>query len=267
MLMVARTLRRMAAVTSCAVVAGLATTCGNDATKPQLPGAAARLAFLDPPGGVAAWDTIAPAVRVGVLDRFGNVTDTPVTVTLTIAGATGALGAALVGASSRLAVDGIATFPDLGVDRGAAGYRLIASAAGLIEATSAAFDVGPERPTLAFATEPSDVAPGRVMTPALRIVVGDHRGGPVDGAAVVTVTLDAGPSGAGLHGTTVRRAVNGVATFDDLVVDKPGNDLVLTATSGGLRPAISGAFRGVSPHGGEARTGVAGGGANAGRAR
>jgi photosystem II stability/assembly factor-like uncharacterized protein len=51
-------------------------------------------------------------------------------------------GANLLGQASKSAVDGVATFFPIGIDKPGVGYTLVASAEGLPEVTSAAFDVG-----------------------------------------------------------------------------------------------------------------------------
>src|SRR5207245_6778784 len=50
------------------------------------------------------------------------------------------------------------------------------------------------------------------------------------------------PGGATLGGTTTVAAVNGVASFSPLTLDKTGTGYALTATAAGLNPATSGGF-------------------------
>jgi hypothetical protein len=61
-------------------------------------------------------------------------------------------------------------------------------------------------------------------------------------SALVTVALGSNPGGATLGGTTTVNAVNGVATFGDLTLDKPGHGYTLTASSPGLSGATSSGF-------------------------
>src|SRR5439155_7388494 len=71
----------------------------------------------------------------------------------------------------------------------------------------------------------------------------DAAGNPVPGfTGSVTVALGTNPGGATLGGTTTVAAVNGVASFSPLTLDKTGTGYALTATAAGLNPATSGDF-------------------------
>jgi hypothetical protein len=109
-------------------------------------GAPAQLLFTGQPGRTLAGVTIQPAVAVSIADGFGNVTtDSLDQVSLALAGANGA---SLSGTTTIQASNGVATFPDLSVAQSGTGYTLLASAASLGSATSAAFDVVPVTPYL-----------------------------------------------------------------------------------------------------------------------
>jgi hypothetical protein len=56
----------------------------------------------------------------------------------------------------------------------------------------------------------------------------------------VAVALAANPGGSTLGGTLTLNAMNGVATFSRLTLNKPGNGYTLQATSNGLTPATTG---------------------------
>jgi hypothetical protein len=62
----------------------------------------------------------------------------------------------------------------------------------------------------------------------------------------VAISLDSNPAGGALSGTTVRTTVNGVATFDDLRIDRAGSGYRLRASAtNGFAPlpaAASAAF-------------------------
>jgi len=64
--------------------------------------------------------------------------------------------------------------------------------------------------------------------------------------SLVTLSIATGPSDAGLVGTVSVEAVNGVATFNDVVLDTAGNNYTLQATDGTLAAATSDTFE-VSP--------------------
>lgn len=108
-----------------------------------------------------------------------------------------------------------------------------------------AADVIPGAPVqLAFVTQPpSSVEGAVVLSPPVQVAVQDSSGNTVSGASdTVTITIDPNASGATLQGTTTTVAVDGIATFDDLRVDRPGDGYTLTAAAPGLGGATSAAF-------------------------
>ena len=109
-----------------------------------------RLAFTVQPTRTVAGLTIAPAVEVTVrrgLDRAFNFTG-KVTVALELNPG----GGTLSGTTMVPAVDGVATFADLRIDKSGAGYTLAASASGAIATASVGFDIAEPLPgPLAYA--------------------------------------------------------------------------------------------------------------------
>jgi hypothetical protein len=101
-----------------------------------------RLVFTTNPQGAQA---NAPfATQPVVIAQSGpGVTNTSFNgpVTLAIKPGTGASGAALVGTVTVNAVNGVASFSGLAINKAGAGYRLTASAGGLSTAESSAFDI------------------------------------------------------------------------------------------------------------------------------
>src|SRR5947207_2050045 len=97
---------------------------------------------------------------------------------------------------------------------------------------------------LTFVTQPPEsVDAGAVISPPVQVTVQDSSGNTVPGATdAVTLALGDNPTGATLVGTTTVQAVNGIATFDDLVVDRPGSGYTLVATAAGLTSVTSAAF-------------------------
>jgi hypothetical protein len=101
---------------------------------------------------------------------------------------------------------------------------------------------------LAFAQQPTNAIAGQVIFPAVTVRVLDAAGNVVAGdSSPVTLTLTGNPGGATLGGTLTVAAVNGVATFGDLVVSAAGAGYTLTATVSGLTPATSGTFTVAAP--------------------
>jgi hypothetical protein len=106
--------------------------------------AADHLLFLRQPSDTTVGQPIGPAVRVAVVDRFGNVvtSDSSDTVTLSLGNNPG--GGTLSGTVTMTVVNGVATFSDLSIDAAGSGYTLHASAGGsLADADSDPFNVTP----------------------------------------------------------------------------------------------------------------------------
>ena len=101
---------------------------------------AVQLAFTVEPTVTHGNQRITPAIKVAIVDAFGNtVTGTTGIVTIALGADPG--GGTLAGTTTVSAVGGVATFDDFRIDRPGSGYTLVASAEGLTSATSAAFDI------------------------------------------------------------------------------------------------------------------------------
>jgi hypothetical protein len=102
--------------------------------------------------------------------------------------------------------------------------------------------VGPPH-QLAFSQQPSNTAVGATITPAVRVEIQDALGYLVTTATnTVTLSLLNNAGGATLSGTKSRAAVAGVATFDNLSIDKVGAGYKLRANSDSLTEVDSSAF-------------------------
>src|SRR5438128_2633769 len=96
---------------------------------------------------------------------------------------------------------------------------------------------------LAFTGQPTNVAAAQPITPAVQVAVQDAVGNRVPGATdAVTVTLGSNPSGGTLGGTMTVSASQGIATFADLRIDRPGSGYTLLASAAGLSGATSTPF-------------------------
>jgi hypothetical protein len=207
------------------------------------PGPATQLAFGTQPSTTVADHQISPAVKVRALDAYGNLAtgfSNPVTVAL----GSNPGGATLGGATPVSAVSGVATFFDVSLNKTGTGYTLTASASGLAPVTSTTFDIVPGTASqLAFTQQPSITVAGAAISPAVQVTALDPAGNPVPGfTASVTIALGNNPGGSTLGGTTTLAAVNGVASFSTLTLDKTGTGYWLRATATGLSTATSSAF-------------------------
>src|SRR5439155_723968 len=217
------------------------------------PGTPLRMAFTRQPGDAPAGEPITPAVRVTVQDSTGQPATTfngPVTVGLEA----NPSDAALLGTAQVNAVNGVATFADLSVDKAGSGYTLRATTSGATGATSDPFDITAPRPPppaathLGFAQQPQPTQAGSAITPAVEVAALDDAGNLVPAfTGPVTIALDANPGGAGLAGRKIVDAVNGVATFSDLSIKLAGNGYTLTASAAGLAGATSAVFNITAP--------------------
>src|SRR5438067_3409389 len=218
---------------------------GEDVQPSWSPGQVTRgaLAFVtQPPPTVESGVTLSPPVQVAVQDSSGN-TVSGATDAVTVALGENPGAATLTGTTTVGAVNGIATFTDLRVDRPGSGYTLVATAAVFARATSTPFTVFTQH-TLAFVTQPpAATAANAALTPAVQVAIQDSLGQTVTGATdTVTLVLGSNSTGAILLGTTTVPAVNGVATFSDLRVDRPGAGYVLVASGSRLVAATSTPF-------------------------
>jgi adhesin/invasin len=95
---------------------------------------------------------------------------------------------------------------------------------------------------LEFQQEPSDADAGAIITPAITVRAVDMIGiTDLLFTDDITISIGNNPGGGTLSGTTTVAAVNGVATFDDISIDKAGSGYTLTATST-VSPANSETF-------------------------
>src|SRR5947199_362429 len=88
---------------------------------------------------------------------------------------------------------------------------------------------------LAFTVPPSTTAAGAAITPAVQVTAQDALGATVVSfTGDVTVALATNPAGGTLGGTTTLAAVNGVATFANLTIERVGQGYTLRASTGAL---------------------------------
>jgi hypothetical protein len=114
------------------------------------------------------------------------------------------------------------------------------------------YDDSPTTPpvTLAFSVQPAGGAPGERLARQPEVTALDAAGKRAvgfNGAVTVAIQSGAGTPGATLQGSLTVNAVNGIATFNDLVIDKRGLNYRLNATGAGLTTAVSAPFHVPSP--------------------
>ncbi|QSQ20953.1 hypothetical protein JY651_37900 [Pyxidicoccus parkwayensis] len=206
------------------------------------PAAAARLAYVTAPVAATAGSAISPAVQVELLDTYGNRAASTATVDVALADNPG--NATLGGTHSVAAVDGLATFANLTLDKAAQGYTLRATSEGVTPVTSEAFNVAHGTvAALAFTTQPATDTPAAESLGTIQVTASDAFGNVVTAStATVSVALGTNPGAATLGGTTQVTLSNGVASFTGLTVDKAGTGYTLSASVANVPPVTSNAF-------------------------
>lgn len=108
-------------------------------------------------------------------------------------------------------------------------------------------DKGPTQPStathLVFSVQPGATNAGALITPSVVVKALDGSGGTATGfKSAITVAIGTNPGGSTLTGSTSVAAVAGVATFNNLSLDKTGSGYTLTAAAGGLTGTTSSLF-------------------------
>ncbi|HEY7686095.1 MAG TPA: hypothetical protein VH833_08330 [Gemmatimonadales bacterium] len=208
-------------------------------------GAATQVGFVVQPAVTTAGAAIAPAVQVAAMDFVGN-TVTSFTGDVTLAIGTNPNGGTLSGTLTEGAVNGVASFATLSIEKAGNGYTLTAAAAGLTGATSDPFDIGGGAATqLVVTLQPTSTTSGAAISPAVEVTARDalgNRSTQFVGNVTVSITGGTGTGGAVLSGTKTVAAVAGIATFATLNIDKAGTGYTLSAAASGLSGATSDPF-------------------------
>jgi hypothetical protein len=200
------------------------------------PAAADHLAFSVQPSNTTAGAANSPAVKVNILDKYGNLEtlDNIDQITLTVASGPGNFAS---GSTTTATVSGgIATFSNLILDT-AGSYTLNAATSGLLGATSSSFTINPAAADhLAFGVQPNDTAAGNAITPAVQVQVLDRFGNlcTSDSADRVTLSVASGPGDFDASSTTTVTVNGGIAVFNNLILDTAGAYSLAENATGGV---------------------------------
>jgi hypothetical protein len=200
--------------------------------------ASSQLAFAQQPTQTVAGTVISPAVTVAVENAGGSIITTDSSfITLTLSAGFFANGSTSVTAQ---AVSGVATFASLVIDT-TASYNLTATDGTLPATHSNPFNIVAVGSQLVFTQQPNNTFAGEAVNPSVAVALEDGFGNISTGnSSTVTLTLNGGAFFGG--GTTVTAVpVNGIASFNNLVVTAPGS-YTLTATDQGLTSATTYSF-------------------------
>jgi protocatechuate 3,4-dioxygenase beta subunit len=184
----------------------------------------------------------AAALQATVTDTYGNpVAGATVTFAAPASGASGSFPGPVNSVSITTNASGLATAPTFTANGVIGTYNVKATVVGV--ATSASFSLSnTAAPThLAFGQQPTSTIAGAALSPAVTVRLLDASNNVTGSRAVVTLTIASGPTGGTLSGTTSVTAVNGIATFANLVLTKAGS-YTLKAASTGLKSVTSASF-------------------------
>jgi len=96
---------------------------------------------------------------------------------------------------------------------------------------------------LAFQVQPTNTIVGDVISPAIQVSVLDNNNNIVtEFNEIISIAIASNPGNGNLSGTLQKNAQNGIAVFDDLSIDTPGDGYTLQTTAGFLTPSTSNQF-------------------------
>src|SRR5882762_482385 len=220
-----------------------------------MPAPATELLFTVQPSRAMQDSAIKPPVQVTAYDSLGNnATNFTGSIHLGI-GTDGSVSKkAKLSGSAAPAVAGVATFSALRIDSVGVGYTLTAAFGSATPiATSDTFSITPGPPPppthLGFTQQPqTTVVAGAAITPPVQVAALDAAEHVVQGfTGAIGLALGPASNGGTLSGGAPVNAVNGIATFPSLKIDKAGNGYTLRATASQLTAATSGTFEVTAP--------------------
>lgn len=207
-------------------------------------GSASQLVITTQPVTTVA-DVLMPNIIVQAQDDFGNLdTNDNSQVQVSIKSFTGTSGATLSGTHTVSIVSGEATFSDLNINLVGNDYQFnFDSNTGLTSTTSNVFNITDIATQMVITSSAINTTVAGV-TLADIVVELRYANGNLDltNNSDVTIVIDPNPSSPNLIGTTTVQAVNGIATFDDLNVEKVGTNYTLTVSSGALSTDTTNSF-------------------------
>ena len=231
-------------VTGTSPATGGANGCSNTPFSANLSvfGTADHLAFGVQPSNTQAGSSISPAVTVQVLDSNNNlVANSSASITVTILSGTPTTGGpgTLNGTTTASAINGVATFSDLSIDKVGTGYKLAASGGAPTGATSNSFDITPAPASqLVFTVQPGGAVAGSPLSPQPQVSVEDQFGNVITtgtGSGVpitLAITSGTGTAGAALSCTANPvTASSGVASFANCTISLAGTNYQLHAST------------------------------------
>ena len=215
-----------------------------------LAGTATQLIFTVPPSQTAVGTPMFPAVQVTVADATGATVTTDnsrvnmILVSNPVGGSLTQSGVVVLNATAN-AVNGVATFANVSFNM-VGQYSVAVNDGGLLGVVSNTFNVTAAAAKLVFSQPPLNIGAGLPFSPAITVFVEDANGNLVTtDRSAIALSVQTGPSGGSLNGVTTINAINGVATFSGVAVNKPGTYTLAAkeqTTPVTLTPVISNSF-------------------------
>jgi beta-glucanase (GH16 family) len=224
---------------------------GDDLTSAQsnsftiTPAAASKLIFTTKPTGAVAGATVSPTALT-IEDAFGNIeTSDSSNVVISIDTGPGTLTSS--SKTTVAAINGVATFTNLSLST-AGNYTLTAadSSDGLTSSPSSSFTITPaSSEKLVFTTPPTGTSAGATLSPIIATIQDSFGNVETTDNSSVSIAIAASPSGAVFAGSSkiTVTAVNGIATFSNLILDTAGNyTLIASDPTDSVSTAASSSF-------------------------
>ena len=189
-------------------------------------GAASQLAITTDAAGAASGAAFETQPVVEIRDAQGNLTDSTANVTMTVS-----VDGTVVGTATVAAVDGVATFTNVGISGTAADYTLTFASDGLTSDTQTITLGAGAADELVLTTDAAGAASGAAFETQPVVEIRDAQGNLTDSTANVTMTVSVDGT---VVGTATVAAVDGVATFTNVGISGTAADYTLTFASDGL---------------------------------
>lgn len=164
---------------------------------PLVPGVATKLGYVvqpvNSPGGALG---MAP-IQIAVMDANSNVVNTGAasTSSINVSIASNVNGAVLSGTTTATAVNGIASFNNLGIDKTATGYKLLASSGSYIPSYSNSFNITSGTPQKITVTSGSNTVVSNVCSGVITVQLKDNGNNPANAIQNTPVSISGLGSG------------------------------------------------------------------------
>lgn len=209
-------------------------------------GTSSKLVFMSQPTDTISMSNIGPIIDVEIRDTFDNLVNSNGPITISIGNDVNGGSSNLSGTLTKMASAGKVSFSDLKIDLAGIAFDLKASSGSLSIATSDSFDINlGSAHHLVFLVEPSNSNIDEAIAPVIKVEIRDSGDNlRISDTDNITLSFGADPSAgdASIAGTLTQPAVAGVASFNNISINKDFVGYKLKANSNALVAAISNSF-------------------------